>query len=86
MKIVERAGDSLEGLLTRSNPWSGVDCARAMCLLCETKQSNPRMENQNCMKRNVVYETWCETCLQEDERRKGVHSREETKLFKGAIC
>ena len=60
MKIVERAGDSLEGLLHRSNPWSGVDCARDKCLLCETKQSNPRMENHNCMKRNVVYETWCE--------------------------
>ena len=62
MKIVERAGDSLEGLLHRSNPWSGADCARENCLLCETKQSNPKLESQNCRKRNVVYETWCDTC------------------------
>jgi hypothetical protein len=37
LKIVERAGDSLEGLLHKSNPWSGADCAREKCLLCETK-------------------------------------------------
>ena len=44
MKIVERAGDSLESLLHRSNPWSGTDCTRDRCLLCETKQTYPRVE------------------------------------------
>ena len=66
MKIVERAGDSLEGLLHKSNPWSGADCAREKCLLCETKTSNPKIENQSCTRRNVVYETWCETCRKEE--------------------
>ena len=37
LKVVERAGDSLDGLLHRSNPWSGADCAREKCILCETK-------------------------------------------------
>ena len=62
LKIVERAGDSLEGLLHKSNPWSGADCARERCLLCATKQSHPRVKTQSCKKRNVVYEIWCETC------------------------
>ena len=62
--------------------WSGADCAREKCLLYETKQSHPRVENQNCMKRNVVYETWCETCRVEDEKTREEDSREEAKLYK----
>jgi hypothetical protein len=87
LKIVERAGDSLEGLLHKSNPWSGADCAREKCLLCETKQSHPQYENQRCSKRNVVYETWCETCRLEDEKTTetetdGKKRQQDVKLFK----
>ena len=78
----ERAGDSLEGLLHRSNPWSGTDCAREKCLLCETKKSHPRIENQNCKKRNVVYETWFETCRKEDEGKQEEGSKDEIKMYK----
>ena len=82
MKIVERAGDSLEGLLHRSNPWSGTDCAREKCLLCETKKSHPRIGNQNCKKRNVVYETWCDTCRKEEESKQEEGSKDEIKVYK----
>ena len=71
LKVEERAGDSLEGLLHKSNPWSGVDCQRNRCLLCETKNSLGKYENQDCKKRNVVYETWCETCRLEEEEKLG---------------
>ena len=84
LKVVERAGDSLEGLLHKSNPWSGADCAREKCLLCETKKEHPKYENQNCSKRNVVYETWCETCRLEEEERNGKEGKEKKapKLYK----
>ena len=81
MKIVERAGDSLEGLLHKSNPWSGADCAREKCLLYETKQTNPRIENQSCTKRNIVYETWCETCRKQAEDKQEDGSRNEIKKY-----
>lgn len=82
LEIVERAGDSLEVLLHRSNPWSAADWAREMCLLCESKQTHSRKENQNCKKRNVVYETWCETCREEEEGKLGENNKKEIKLFK----
>ena len=80
LKVVERAGDSMEGLLHRSNPWSGADCARQKCLLCETKRSHPKYENQSCRKRNVVYITLCETCrIEVDGKVEG--DTEETRLY-----
>ena len=82
MKIVERAGDSLENLLHRSNPWAGADCGREMCLLCESKQTHKSIENQNCHKRNVVYEMWCETCRQADEKEKPENDKKEIKMHK----
>ena len=37
LKIVEKAGDKLEDLLTKSNPWQGLDYGHRGCLLCTTK-------------------------------------------------
>jgi hypothetical protein len=34
------------------------------------------------MKRNVVYETWCETCRQEEEKTREIGNWEEAKLYK----
>ena len=53
-KIVERTGLSLERLLHKSNPWSGEDCARDSCLLCESKGKSEE-QPQSCYKRNSVY-------------------------------
>lgn len=67
LKVVEKAGDKLEDLLTKSNPWQGMDCGRQNCLLCETKLKTDKNLSQDCHTRNLVYETWCMTCLRRDE-------------------
>ena len=51
LKIVERAGNKLEDLLTSSNPWKGKICERQGCMLCESKVRT----NKN---KNVVREIW----------------------------
>ena len=67
LKMVEKAGDKLEDLLTKSNPWQGLDCGRHNCILCETKLKTDKNMSQDCHTRNLVYSTWCMTCLKKDE-------------------
>ena len=67
LKLVEKAGDKLEDLLTKSNPWQGLDCGRKGCLLCKTKLKTGRNLSQDCHTRNLVYKSWCMTCLRRDE-------------------
>ena len=62
LKIVERAGVKLQDVLTKSNPWKGVDCQRSNCLLCHTKTKQENAASQDCHKRSLIYETWCITC------------------------
>ena len=68
IKIVERTGTKLQDLLTKSDPWKGSDCSRPNCLLCFTKQRTEKSQTQDCHKRNVVYETRCLTCQEEQEQ------------------
>ena len=65
IKIVERACTKLQDLITKSDPWKGTDCSRQNCLLCLTKLKTEKNKNQDCHKRNIVYETRCLTCQQE---------------------
>ena len=69
LKIVERAGVKLERVLHKSNPWAGQSCERENCLLCATKLETEKDLGQSCSKRNLVYETWCQTCKLQDEER-----------------
>ena len=69
VKIVEKAGDPLERIIVKSNPWSGQDCERGGCFLCQTKQKTEKQSTQSCSKRSAVYETWCETCKKEEEKK-----------------
>jgi hypothetical protein len=62
LKVEERGGIKLEHILRKSNPWEGNNCNRQKCLLSETKQRTEKCMSQSCMKRSVVYETWCGTC------------------------
>ena len=62
VKIVERTGRKLVDLVTKSNPWQGQDCQRMNCLLCTTKLHTEKNKTQECTKRNLVYETKCLTC------------------------
>ena len=75
LKIVERAGDKLQDLLTSSNPWKGKLCERQDCMLCETKVRTNKNLKQECNKRNLVYETKCQTC--EDREVKKIEEDEE---------
>ena len=69
IKMVERAGTKIIDMLHKNNPWQGEDCGRPGCLMCSTKVKTGRNLEQDCMKRIIVYETWCLTCAGRDEKR-----------------
>ena len=69
LKVVEKAGDKLEDILTKSNPWQGLDCGRRACLLCKTKQKTQKNLSQDCHTRNLVYQTWCISCQAREEEK-----------------
>ena len=67
VKVVERAGHKLQDLLCKSNPWDSLDCSRPNCFTCETALESKR-ENcaiKNCRQRSIIYQTWCEKCLED---------------------
>ena len=68
LKVMERAGQKLSDLLVKSNPWKGLDCWREKCLLCVTKDNSGKNKSQDCCKRSVVYEMWCQ-CLEKEEEK-----------------
>ena len=68
LKIVERGGTKLVDILHKANPWAGQDCGRLRCLLCTTKKDEGKKNSQDCKKRNCVYETYCMTCMQRQDR------------------
>ena len=63
LKVVERAGESLQDSLHKSNPWDSEDCERVNCLTCESALKDDKIIAKDCHKRSVIYETWCETCI-----------------------
>jgi hypothetical protein len=67
LKMVEKAGDKLEDILTKSNPWQVLDCGREGCLLCITKLKTEKHQSQDCHTRTLVYETWCISCMKKDK-------------------
>ena len=67
IKIVEKSGVQLKRILVKTNPWAGTDCLREDCLLCQTREETGEGKGKACHKRNVLYETWCETCKKNDE-------------------
>ena len=58
IKIVERAGVKLKQLLTRADPFDGLQCASEKCLVCR----NPFNRKFGCNKRSVTYKTYCLKC------------------------
>ena len=81
VKYVERSGQNLGSQLVRSNPWSGMDCGRLGCLLCLTKSKTGKNINQSCSKRNLTYQTWCQTCKEKDEEGRDDDDKKEVKLY-----
>ena len=68
MKIVEQTGDKIVDLLHRSDPWSNKDCGREDCLLC--KSANENEKKGLCKRRNIVYETFCISCKENEKKKK----------------
>ena len=66
IKIVERTGVKLQDLLTKANPWKGHDCETKNCLLCYTKLKTEKNQTQDCHQRNVVYQTRCLNCEEQE--------------------
>ena len=81
MKVVEKTGVKLERLLHKSDPWAGQDCLRQGCLLCTTKTATGKHLTQNCSARNVLYETWCQTCKERDETNATEDGKDPTKVI-----
>ena len=81
VKYVEKPGQNLGSQLVRSNPWAGQDCGRFGCLLCETKSRSGKNLTQSCSKRNLTYQTWCQTCKNRDEKGKEAEDDKQTRLY-----
>ena len=56
IKVVERAGVTIKGLLQRSNPFGIPDCQREECLLCAQGSGT------DCRVRGCVYQYSCDEC------------------------
>ena len=63
VKVVDRAGEKLEEILHKSNPWENADCKRDICKPCESESKNGEPRFKNCTRRSVVYKTWCNLCI-----------------------
>ena len=91
VKMVEKAGIKVGSLLTENDPWSGQDCSRESCWLCDTKLATGKLMNQDCTRRNLVYETYCMSCeenererneKEEDKDKSNEKGKVEVKLYK----
>ena len=65
VKFVERGGKSLQGILTRSNPWREKECGGKDCLICKTEPKG------DCRVESVVYQVECKKC--EEQGKKSVY-------------
>ena len=72
IRVAEMAGMPLSRLLPSTNPWGPGDCGRADCPVCDQGDE----KNQNCKKRNILYESSCQECNPEEDER----SRKSNKL------
>ena len=82
VKVVERAGQRIEDILHKSDPWEKRDCERENCALCITSVENEKIPFANCTKRSVIYMTWCESCRLERLKQNGENLCTENKSEK----
>ena len=61
LKVIERAGQKVQDILHKSNPWDSNDCEREDCFPCTSAAKNEKIVHRDCHKRSVVYETCCQT-------------------------
>ena len=58
VKVVERAGTSLQNMFSQTSIWDGMDCGRGECVPCNQGGE----ERPNCTRTSVVYENICLAC------------------------
>ena len=81
VKIVEKSGTKIEDILTKTDPWKGLDCGRTNCFLCATKHLTGKGLNKDCTKRNILYEIKCLTCEEAELDRIKEIAGDDRKLF-----
>ena len=67
LKVVEKVGVKLVDVLHKADPWAGEDCGRKLCMICESKKKEGKVNSQDCHRRNIVYQTYCRTCQQRQD-------------------
>jgi hypothetical protein len=58
IRIAESAGMALSRLLPSTNSWGPVDCGRLDCVPCSQQDES----QQDCRRRNILYENQCQLC------------------------
>ena len=57
IKVVEKAGERVKGILTKSNPFRGDKCPDDECVVCQQYDGRGR-----CKQREVIYQVTCSEC------------------------
>ena len=57
-KNVEGVGKKVKDLLSNTDPWAGHPCGRQESLSCQPDGER----EQNCRRRNIIYESKCNEC------------------------
>ena len=65
IKIVERNGDQIQAMLTKSNPWGEPKCDRRDCISCLTSE---RDRGGECRDSNIVYKSTCKICKETGDK------------------
>ena len=58
MKILEKNGSQLQGLLMKGDPWGTETCSRTDCMVCLASKDG----TTTCRQVNIVYSNTCQTC------------------------
>ena len=81
---MEKTGDKLVDLLHQSDTWNNLDCERPDFLPCSS--AGEKDKKGQCKKKSVVYETYCLTCMDnEEESALGAEEMEPQALEEGKI-
>ena len=71
IKIVEMGGTKLGQALPNTNPWAGSGCSREDCHTCHQGGLGERDKKEDCFRRNILYESRCVKCSDEEELASG---------------
>ena len=76
VKIVEKGGTTIKQQLVRSNPWAKSRCEREDCMACNKGDSE-----QDCYRRNILYENTCMLCLKKEQPAERVYVGESSRTM-----